>query len=200
MLRINKEKMMQDFLTEFEPNLKEALDSWKNDIEKFSSLDFIKKLGVPKADYKISLETFNNMITVFFKANPTLLADIYGTGSEMIEDQKLPEVFNDYWNNRGAMAAQVNPTRKGHEIAGRPAGVYQTIFGNKRTSEGRKAGESIEGQAGIKVIKPDTALLNKYFGTAIEIANKFFKTTYLRVAINNTIKGMDLSKYVIEVN
>lgn len=196
-LTIDSKSMMKDFINKFQYFLKAALVSWKNDVEKFSS-GFIKDLGVPKADFKMIVDTSSNMITVFFEANPTLLADIYGTGSEMIEMVKLPEVFNEYWNNRGATPGHVNPARKTYAIYGRPKGIYYDIFGRKHETQGTKEGQVIE-HGDIQPIEPNEQLLNKYFGTAVQIADKFFETTYLNNAIKNTIQGMDLSKYVKEV-
>lgn len=196
-LTIDSKKMMEDFLKRFEIFLKAALESWKQDVEKYSS-GLIKELGVPKADYSIVINAAGKMITVFFKANSTLLADVYGTGSEMIEMAKLPEVFNDYWNNKGSTPGHVNPARRTFAIYGRPKGVYYDIFGNKHETKGTMEGKIIEGE-NIQPIKPNSILYRKYFGTALEIANKFFKTTYLRNALKNTIAGMDLSRYVKEV-
>lgn len=196
-LTIDSKKMMQDFLKNFEPELENAVDKWKQDVLKFSS-DLINKLGVPKADAQVVLDLAGRTITVFFKANGVLLADIYGTGSKLVEDKYLPETFSDYWNNRGAMPSQVNPSRKTHAIEGRPEGLYVNIFGNKRTSKGRVEGQNIEG-GGVQPIEPNKELLDKYFGTAIQIADKFFKTIYLKNALENTIRGMDLSIYVNEV-
>lgn len=201
MLTIDSDAMMKAFLNRFQYFLKAALVCWKEDVMKYSS-NYIKELSTsnfaPKADFKMVVDLSGKMITVFFQANGTLLADIYGTGSEMIEMAKLPEVFNDYWNNRGSTPSHVNPSRRTYAIEGRPKGTYYDIFGNKHESKGTMEGKIIEG-GDIQPIEPNDELYKKYFGTALEIADKFFRTTYLNNAVKNTIQGMDLSQYIKEV-
>lgn len=194
MLKINKKAMMEDFIKKFSNELDTALKNWKLDVEKFSS-SYIKTLGVPKADYNKIVYLANKMIVVYFKANPTLLADIYGTGSKI--DERNPK-FQEYWMERGNKQGQVNPARTSKTIQGRPKGQYTNIFGKTRTSSGNSEGKNIEGK-GINPIDPNDQLLNKYFGTAVEIADKFFKTTYLDRAISNAIKSVKMSDYIIEV-
>lgn len=195
MLKINKKGMMEDFIKKFYDELDIALKNWKTDVEKFSS-GYIKSLGVPSADYNKIMYLANRMIVVYFKANPTLLADIYGTGSKI---NKSNPKFQAYWTDRGNKQGQVNPARTSTTIQGRPKGPYTDIFGKTRISPGTKEGKNVE-KGFIKPIDPNQELLDKYFGTAIEIGNKFFKTTYLDRAISNAIKSVKISNYIIEVN
>lgn len=198
MLRINKDGLLKEFMSHFFEELTWVLDQWKSDVEKFAS-STIKELGVPKADTKKVIDEAGKMITIYFQANPTLLADIYGTGSKM-EDERNPK-FQEYWNNRGSGFGQVNPSRKSKVIEGRPEGEYYTIFDKKktRTSTGNAEGRNIEGGF-IQPIEPNRKLLEEYFGTAIEIANNFFKYSYLQRAINQAIKDTEMYKYIEEVN
>jgi len=196
MLRIDKDGMMKEFINIFYKELEYALKNWKADVEKFSS-GLIKELGVPKADFNKILYISNKMIVIYFKANSTLLADVYGTGSKMLDN--INPKFNSYWMDRGPNQGQVNPSRTSKVIQGRPKGKYIDIFGREKTSTGTAEGEPIE-KGFIEPIDPNQKLLDKYFGTALQIAEKFFKTTYLDNALKNAISSMNLSKYVIEVN
>lgn len=196
MLRINKDELLKEFMSHFFEELTWVLDQWKSDVEKFAS-STIRELGVPKADTKKVIDEAGKMITIYFQANPTLLADIYGTGSKM-EDERNPK-FQEYWNNRGSGFGQVNPSRKSKAIEGRPIGEYTNIFGVTRTSTGTAEGRNVEGGF-IQPIEPNRKLLEEYFGTAIEIANNFFKYSYLQRAINQAIKDTEMYKYIEEVN
>ena len=196
MLRINKDGLLKEFMSHFFEELTWVLDQWKSDVEKFAS-STIRELGVPKADTKKVIDEAGKMITIYFQANPTLLADIYGTGSKM-EDERNPK-FQEYWNNRGFGFGQVNPSRKSKAIEGRPIGEYTNIFGVTRTSPGTAEGRNVEGGF-IQPIEPNRKLLEEYFGTAIEIANNFFKYSYLQRAINQAIKDTEMYKYIEEVN
>lgn len=196
MLRINKDGLLKEFMSHFFEELAWVLDQWKSDVEKFAS-STIKELGVPKADTKKVIDEAGKMITIYFQTNPTLLADIYGTGSKM-EDERNPK-FQEYWNNRGSGFGQVNPSRKSKAIEGRPIGEYTNIFGVTRTSPGTAEGRNVEGGF-IQPIEPNRKLLEEYFGTAIEIANNFFKYSYLQRAINRAIKDTEMYKYIEEVN
>lgn len=196
MLRINKDGLLKEFMNHFFNELAWVLEQWKSDVEKFAS-STIRELGVPKADTKKVIDEAGKMITIYFQANPTLLADIYGTGSKM-EDERNPK-FQEYWNNRGSGFGQVNPSRKSKAIEGRPIGEYTNIFGVTRTSPGTAEGRNVEGGF-IQPIEPNRKLLEEYFGTAIEIANNFFKYSYLQRAINQAIKDTEMYKYIEEVN
>lgn len=196
MLRIDRDGLLKEFMSHFFNELDWVLEQWKLDVEKFAS-STIKELGVPKADTKKVINEASKMITIYFQANPTLLADIYGTGSKM-ESQRNPK-FQEYWNNRGSNFGQVNPARTSEVIQGRPAGPYTNIFGKTRTSSGKSKGINIEGK-GIKAIEPNTKLLDEYFGTAIEIANNFFKYSYLDRAIKKAIKDTKMYNHIKEVN
>lgn len=194
MLVIKSETLMDDFMGKFYDELDYALNNWKKDVEKFSS-GFIRTLGIPKAETQKVLDKASRMIVIYFKANPTLLADVYGTGSAMKDN--IPN-FAEYWNNRGSDYGQVNPARTSKEIQGRPAGEYTNIFGTTRTSLGKKVGQNIEG-GGIKPIESNEKLFDQYFGSAIEIGNKFFKTTYLKSAISRAIKKVKMYNFIEEV-
>lgn len=198
MLRINKDGLLKEFMSHFFEELAWVLDQWKSDVEKFAS-STIRELGVPKADTKKVIDEAGKMITIYFQANPTLLADIYGTGSKM-ENERNPK-FQEYWNNVGSGFGQRNPKRTSIDIQGRPEGEYYTIFNSKksRKAKGKNVGDNIEG-GNIRTIEPNRKLLEEYFGTAIEIANNFFKYSYLQRAINQAIKDTEMYKYIEEVN
>lgn len=213
MLRINKQRLIDDFIQKhFMKYLEACLRLWKQDVEKFSS-GYIKEFGIPKADFNTVVDLASRSIVVFFKANSTLLADVYGTGSRMAAPI-LGDAFWSYWNDKGSGQGQVNPSRRSFAIEGRPAGKYTDIFGKQHESSGKYEGEIIEGKkffntdesfgpkgtmSVITPIEPNDDLYKKYFGSAIEIANKFFNTSSLNNALKYAIKEMDLSIYVEEV-
>lgn len=125
MLRIDKDGLLKEFMNHFFNELDWVLKQWKSDVEKFASAT-IRELGIPKANTEKIIDEAGKMIIIYFQANPTLLADIYGTGSKM-EDERNPK-FQEYWNNRGSGFGQVNPSRKSRAIEGRPIGEYIDIF------------------------------------------------------------------------
>lgn len=73
------------------------------------------------------------------------------------------------------------------------------FFGNTHTSPGTAKGRNVEGGF-IQPIEPNRKLLNEYFGTAIEIANNFFKYSYLDRAIKKAIKDTRMYNHIKEVN
>lgn len=73
------------------------------------------------------------------------------------------------------------------------------FFGNTHTSPGTAKGRNVEGGF-IQPIEPNRKLLNEYFGTAIEIANNFFKYSYLQKAISKAIKDTKMYNHIKEVN
>lgn len=199
MLKIDKKKMMEDFLKRFEIFLKAALNLWVQDVKKYSSHN--NDIPEVKVATNTEIEEAGRILVAKFKANAAAMADSFGTGSEMVTGEENPNLI-DYWLNVGDNKGERNPSRKTTAIEGRKKGHYTDIFGGGHDTEGKFEGKDIEymtfkGKNGEKVtIEPIVP------SHSIRIANYFLSKEggTIDKAIKNTIKGMDLSKYIIEVN
>lgn len=199
-LKFESNKLINDFINYFWGELDIALNAWEVEVKDNlgSNLAWHLRGGKrnkhinAKVDHYIQLEKM--VITGFLKANPYVLADSYGTGSLMLDDN--PDLAR-YRANVGRAEGQWNPSRTGKEIVGRPAGPYIDIFGTHRTSSGIYDGDPIEGKVvgenGFKIepIPPSKA---------IQIATDRLYKTYLPRAYKNTLRKINFSKYLIEVN
>lgn len=196
MLEFETNKLMKDYVSIFKKELRTALKQWEEEVKQHYLSKFIKEHGNPKVKAKIenSISSFKKSIIVYFEANPAALADSFGTGSLM--DERFNPIFEDYWNDIGSRQGQRNPARRSRNIEGRPRGEYTNIFGEKRWSSGYMAGENLEYLPqytgwSIQPIPPSNA---------IEQANFRFYNTYLRQAYENTLRQINFSKYLIEVD
>lgn len=179
-LQINISATIQNFMDIFNEELANRLPSWKNEVESRIMSNFAKSHSRAKVDFEI--EKIGKKIIAFLEANPIALADSFGTGSYMLEDNPL---YEEYINS-----SDYNPERrgKGKAIRGRPAGEYTSIFGETRHSHGSLAGINIEGWKfktkygkyyQILPIKPSYALQD---------AEKYFFRTELPKVFENTAK------------
>lgn len=185
-LRLDYNKLINDYITNFKVELEFALEHWEQEVKSHIMSDFIKKHGNPQVNSYIKQE--QNALVGFLEANPAVLADSYGTGSFMnIKDN--PD-YQEYRNS-----SLWNPARKSNKIVGRPEGTYTDIFGNTKYSSGYMKGINLEYTKTHTGFQFEPILPSN----AIKDANNWLFTTYLPIAYNNTLKKMNFSKYVIEV-
>ena len=186
-LRLNYNRLIKDYLNYFYEELEFALEAWKQEVKNNIMSEFIKKHGNPQVN--IYIEREEKALRAFLYANPGVLADSYGTGSLMnIQDNPL---FQEYRNSEAW-----NPARTGKKIVGRKEGEYIDAFGRKKYSSGHMEGvelEYTETGTGLQFepIPPSNVIKN---------ANEWLYKTYLQVAYDNTLRKMNFSKYLEEVN
>lgn len=180
MLRFNMEGLTNEILNALENELQWVFQAWENEVISKMKFQFFQV----NADVDFELKRQSKAIIAYLKANTYVLADSYGTGSLMLEDNPGFQAYKSTWHK----------DRKSKEITGRDAGEYTDLFGRKRTSSGYLKGINIEGiemMNGYKIepVSPSYA---------IQDAEKFLYGTYLPRAFSNAIKQINFSKYLIE--
>lgn len=195
-LRLNVNGLINEFLNIFERELDEALNRWKTEL--FGNLKHNFYFKYAQASHEIHRQS--KMVVAYLKANPYVLADSYGTGSLMLDDNPG---LREYMNNRGDKAGQVNPLRKGKAISGRRSGIYYDMFGRKHETSGAFAGDNIEGKTVYKKKKGifDTSeykIEPTKPSRAIQIAEELLYKQWIPIAYNNTMKQLNIAKFLIE--
>lgn len=179
MLRINKEKLMNEIFNVFTVELFNSLEGWESDVNKFNG-SIPSFASNAKVRYEINKEAYR--VVAYLKANPAMLAVAYGTGSLMLESNpglKKYKANKPLWN----------PLRQGNAIVGRAKGAYPNIFRKEGKSKGRVAGKNIEDK--ITLLKPTNS---------IQDANKFLYQSRIPKAWKATMQKVNISKFVEEVN
>lgn len=184
-IRLNYNKLMNDYIAAFKEELKFALEDWELEVKNHIMSDFIKKHGNPQVDSYIKQE--QNALIAFLEANPAVLADSYGTGSLMnIKDNPDYQDYrkSEFWNK----------ARKSTKIVGRPEGEYTDIFGRQKYSSGYMEGVDLEYSETHTGFQFEPILPSN----AIKDANNWLFNTYLPIAYHNALKKINFSKYVEE--
>lgn len=140
-----------------------------------------------------SMKRETDRIIGYLIANTYVLAESYGTGSFMLDNNPgLAEYKKSgYWNR----------ARKGKAIAGRPAGRYTNLFNQERTTSGAFEGDNIEGKRVYtrkKESERDYYISPTKPSYAIQLANNWLWKTYLPKAYELAIKKINFAKYLIE--
>ena len=179
-LHFNVKGLINELLKNLQKELEWSFKSWENEVYKYTG-----ELATDKGEVDSEMKKQSGKIIAYLKANPYILADAYGTGSLMLDDNPGLADYkrSDKWN----------PERKGKAIVGRKEGDYEGLFG-KRHSTGSMKGENIEYLevgTGYKIepIKPSKS---------IQIANHWLYNTYLPRAYKNAVKATNFAKFLIE--
>lgn len=193
-LKFNYKKMMSDYITYFMSELDIALKAWETEVKSGINSNFANSFSggktqkIPRAWVNSYVKYRSNVVKGFLEANTVVIADSYGTGSLMLEDNPgLAEYKSSgLWNKY----------RKGNYITGREAGTYTDLFGRTRHTTGTFKGKILEGRRisdgfVIKPIPPSKALQN---------AEMRLYKTYIPRALKNARDKVKISKYIIEVN
>ena len=195
-LRLNVNGLTNEFLNIFEQELDDALNRWKTEL--FDNLRHRFYFKYAQASHEIHRQS--KMIVAYLKANPYVLADSYGTGSLMLDDNPG---LKEYMNNKGDKPGQFNPKRKGKAIAGRKSGVYYDMFARRHETSGAFEGDNIEGKTVYKK-------RNGIFDTseykieptkpsrAIQTAEELLYKQWIPIAYNNTMRRLNIAKFLIE--
>lgn len=187
MLKFDKNGLGNEILNKLEVELQWAFQAWEGEVvSRLKYGEFAKN-----SDLDYSVKKIENNLVAYLKANTYVLADSYGTGSLMLEDNPG---LQDYKNNKGNGKGQWNPMRTSNAIMGRSRGEYTDLFGNKRRTEGSFEASNIEGwrmNTGYRIepVSPSYALQD---------AEKALYGTYLRAAYKNAIRNVNFAKFLIE--
>lgn len=183
-LRFDMNGLTNEILNKLEEQLDYAFIAWKTEVLDGLKHPFYGMDIRPEVEYEIKKQ--GKIIIGYLKANTYVLADSYGTGSLMLD------------NNPGLAAyrssGRWNPARSGKTIVGRKSGTYTDVFGRKRTTRGTFEGKNIE---------------NKSFGTsyhiapthpsyAVQMAEQWLYKTYLPNAYKLAVRNINFAKYLIE--
>lgn len=195
-LRLNVNGLTNEFLNIFEQELDDALNRWKTEL--FDNLKHRFYFKYAQASHEIHRQS--KMVVAYLKANPYVLADSYGTGSLMLSDNPG---FSEYMRNAGSGKGQVNPARTGKAIAGRPKGRYVDMFGREHETSGVFEGKNIEGKTVYKRKKGlfDTSeykIEPTSPSRAIQIAEELLYKQWIPIAYNNTMRRLNIAKFLIE--
>lgn len=180
-LKFDINGLTNEILINLEKELQWVFETWENEV--YSKL---KYSFADEAVIESELKKESKIIIAYLKANIYALADSYGTGSLMLDDNPG---FQEYRNSD-----RWNKARKGKTIVGRPRGTYKDAFGNTKKSLGTMEGIPIEGMKKWNgdIIEP---LSPSY---ALQDAEKFLYSTYLPRAYKLAVKNTNFAKYLIE--
>ena len=187
MLQFDKQGLANELLNNLEEEFKWTFEAWKNEVFKYMRYNEFKSQG----NLDFELEKEKNKIIAYLKANTYVLADSYGTGSLMLDNNPG---LRGYMKSISKANGTWNPARRGKTIVGRPKGHYTDVFGKEHDTSGIKEGQPLEGvtvRAGYKIqpVAPSRAL---------EIAKGRLYGTYLPNAYKLAVQRTNFAKYLKE--
>lgn len=183
-LRFDMNGLTNEILAKLEEQLNYALIAWRTEVLNELKHPFYGTDERPYVEYEIKRQS--NAIIAYLKANTYVLADSYGTGSLMLDNNPgLAEYKkSDKWN----------PERKGKAIVGRREGEYINLFGRTRTTKGTFKDKKIENMSfGTKYHIAPT-----HPSYALQMAEQWLYKTYLPNAYKLAVKNINFSKYLIQ--
>ena len=190
-LRFNIEGLSNELLKNLKSELEGACIAWE--IETMSKVrhNYFGKDENPYVGHAIKMQV--DGIIAYLEANTYVLADSYGTGSFMLENNPgLKDYMNSkYWNKE----------RKGKAIAGRKEGEYVDLFGRRHSTSGAFKGVNIEGKRVYTRKKDDERdyyISPTHPSYAIQLAENWLYKTYLPNAYKLAVKKTNFAKYLIE--
>lgn len=191
MLKFNVDAAMNELANILESELEIALNAWEIEVNSKIRNNYYSQYA--KVDHEIKKQTKG--LIAYLKANTAVLADSYGTGSLMLDDNPgLAEykADKDRWN----------PERHGKAIVGRHEGQYTNIISGKpRKTSGTFAGINIEGK---RVYTKKNEEENDYNispthpSYAIQLAEQYLYKQWLPIAFKNAVNRLNLAKFLIE--
>ena len=184
-LQFDIEGLNQEILKQLKIQLDYAFTAWRTEVLEKLSHPFYATDMRPEVSYFFEQES--RAIIGYLQANTYVLADSYGTGSLMLD------------NNPGLAeykrSKRWNPVRAGKKIVGRKSGYYTDAFGNpNRHSKGTLEGQNLE---------------NRSFGTkyhiapthpsyAVQMAEHWLYQTYLPRVYKYAVDNINFAKYLKE--
>ena len=191
-LSFDYKKLMRDYKKFLMSELDIAFRAWEIEVmtglrSNFSNSWTGGKLHkIPRAWVHAYTQYTTKSIKGFLEANTVVIADSFGTGSLMLQDNPALEEYkrSEFWHD----------DRKRNYITGRAEGSYTDFFGRPRTTKGtfkRKVLEGMRMKNGfvIKPIPPSHALQN---------AERTLYRTYIPRALNNALRKINFGNYLKE--
>lgn len=192
-LKFDIDGLTNEILNKLEEQLNYALVAWRTEVLSGLKHPFYGMDARPEAEYTI--ERGSKRIIAYLKANTYVLADSYGTGSLMLDDN--PGLRSYMANKKGQSGW--NPARRGKTIVGRPAGNYVDVFGRRRHSQGSLEGKPLEGRKFYgKKAKKEYIIQPTHPSYAVQHAEQWLYETYLPNAYKHAVKNINFSKYLKE--
>lgn len=190
MLRIDKQGLANEILDKLQKEIAVAFLAWEDEVKSKTTHGLYG--GGINPYIASTLKREGNILIGYLKANTYVLAESYGTGSFMLDNNPgLAEYKKKYWHKY----------RYNKAIHGREAGTYTDIFGRKHETSGVFKGVNIEGKK-VYTRKKDTE--RDYFisptrpSYAIQLANNWLWKTYLPRAYKLAVQQVNFGKYLIE--
>lgn len=183
-LRFDMNGLTNEILNKLEEQLEYAFINWENEVLSKVSHPFYGKSGREKVDHFLQRE--RKAIVGYLQANAYVLADSYGTGSLMLDNNPGLAAYrsSDSWN----------PARSGKTIVGRKSGNYTDVFGRKRSSKGTLEGQNLENRS----FGTDYHIAPTHPSYAVQMAEQWLYKTYLPNAYKLAVQNINFSKYLIE--
>ena len=190
MLQLDKQGLANELLDRLKIELESAGTAWEFEVSSKIGHNYFGEGTNPQVSHEIQSEV--NKIILFLKANTYVLADSYGTGSFMLDNNPG---FAEY------KAKNWHSDRHSKAIHGRKAGTYTDVFGREHTTSGSFKGVNIEGQR-VYTKKNDSErdyyISPTHPSYAVQLANKWLHDTYLPRAYKLAIQQTDFAKYLKE--
>lgn len=183
-LKFDINGLTNEILNKLEEQLEYAFIAWRTEVLDELKHPFYGMDSRPEVEYEIKRQ--GKIIIGYLKANTYVLADSYGTGSLMLDNNPgLAE-----YKNSGAW----NPARTGKRIVGRKAGTYTNLFGRKRTTKGTFEGQNLENRS----FGTDYHIAPTHPSYAVQMAEEWLYKTYLPNAYKLAVQNINFAKYLIE--
>ena len=183
-LKFDINGLTNEILNKLEEQLEYAFIAWRTEVLDGLKHPFYGMDSRPEVEYEIKRQ--GKIIIGYLKANTYVLADSYGTGSLMLDNNPgLAE-----YKNSGAW----NPARTGKRIVGRKAGTYTNLFGRKRTTKGTFEGQNLENRS----FGTDYHIAPTHPSYAVQMAEEWLYKTYLPNAYKLAIRNINFAKYLKE--
>ena len=189
-LQFDIEGLNQEILKQLKIQLDYAFTAWRTEVLEKLSHPFYATDMRPEVSYFFEQES--RAIIGYLQANTYVLADSYGTGSLMLDNNPgLAEYRRNkkYWNE----------FRKGKTIVGRKEGYYTDVFGRPRHSKGSLKGISLEGRRfrGTKSRK-DYYIAPTHPSYAVQMAEHWLYQTYLPRVYKYAVDNINFARYLKE--
>lgn len=192
-LKFDSQGAYNEFIKLLEQELDGLFDIWKSDVLSKMLNSYYQKNA--KASVEMHYDETKKSIITIFKANANVLADSFGTGSLMLDDNPIVKEYLS--GPKGNKEGQINPARKGKTIVGRPAGTYKDIFGNVRTTKGTYKGINIENLNIKKEHRQKPFIYPTSPSNVIRDADKYLYS-HLQDAYQRAVRRLNFSKFLIE--
>lgn len=190
MLKFDKQGLANEILNKLQKEIAVAFLAWEDEVKSKTTHGLFG--GGINPYIASTLKREGDMLIGYLKANTYVLAESYGTGSFMLDNNPG---FAEY------KAKNWHTDRHSKAIHGRKAGTYVDVFGRTHTTSGSFKGVNIEGKR-VYTKKKETE--RDYYisptkpSYAIQLANNWLWKTYLPRAYKLAIKEVNFGKYLIE--